>query len=241
MKRITDFHTHVLPHMDDGSKSTDMTLEMLRRAADSGIERVVATPHFYGRHESVDHFLSRRSAAFERLSREDWTGLPALYTGAEVAYYTGITQKRNLEKLCIAGTNYMLLELPFREFNGELMDEVTTLALDRGFTLILAHLERYLYFDRDDWIDRMLELPLVAQFNAEALLSWRMRRKILPLLEEGQCLLGSDCHNLASRPPNLMKGRAVLRRKLGEDFLNRVDTLSAEILSQAQVMERSKL
>ena len=55
-----------------------------------------------------------------------------------------------------------------------------------------------------------------------------LQRESVDLLQLAQMpLLGSDCHNLTSRPPNLKGGRAVIRRKLGEDFLNQMDENAA--------------
>ena len=57
---VTDFHSHVLPGVDDGSASVEESLAMLRLAAQQGIRRVVATPHFYPRYDDLERFLERR-------------------------------------------------------------------------------------------------------------------------------------------------------------------------------------
>ena len=48
---VIDIHCHILPKVDDGSKSWDMSLEMCRMAAEDGIEHIVATPHANERYE----------------------------------------------------------------------------------------------------------------------------------------------------------------------------------------------
>ena len=55
----TDFHSHILPGMDDGSRSVEESLGMLRMEAKHGIRRIVATPHFYARQNSPTEFLDR--------------------------------------------------------------------------------------------------------------------------------------------------------------------------------------
>ena len=67
MINIIDFHTHVLPGMDDGSKSVEMSMEMLRREAAQGIRQVIATPHFYPWREHPEQFLERRDQAAANL------------------------------------------------------------------------------------------------------------------------------------------------------------------------------
>ena len=68
----TDFHSHILPGIDDGSKSIEESLEMLALSYGSGVRRMVATPHFYPRHQNPDSFVLERAEAFARrmLGRE---------------------------------------------------------------------------------------------------------------------------------------------------------------------------
>ena len=64
---IIDFHSHILPKMDDGSHSTDESLKMLRMEAEAGIKTVAVTPHFYAELDTPETFLKRRSEALARL------------------------------------------------------------------------------------------------------------------------------------------------------------------------------
>jgi protein-tyrosine phosphatase len=66
---MIDFHTHVLPGIDDGSRDIAMTERMLEMEMEQGITRVIATPHFYAHRRSVDSFLERRSAAYEEVQK----------------------------------------------------------------------------------------------------------------------------------------------------------------------------
>ena len=68
---VIDFHSHVLPGVDDGSASVAESISMLRLEVEQGIHHVVATPHFYARYDSPESFLKKRDAAEELLrSRE---------------------------------------------------------------------------------------------------------------------------------------------------------------------------
>ena len=82
---VTDFHTHVLPGIDDGSASIEESLEMLRSLGQQGASRVVAVPHFYANYDSPDRFLKKRAAAVEALTgvMAGQAALPELYFGAE--------------------------------------------------------------------------------------------------------------------------------------------------------------
>ena len=64
---VIDFHTHVLPEMDDGSDSVETSIGMLRKLRDSGVALAVATSHYYRWDEDIDSFLERRSEAIGTL------------------------------------------------------------------------------------------------------------------------------------------------------------------------------
>ena len=66
---MIDFHSHMLPDMDDGAQNVDEGLAMLRESRRQGVELVCATPHFYADEEDPASFLRRRGeAACEALS-----------------------------------------------------------------------------------------------------------------------------------------------------------------------------
>ena len=86
-------------------------------------------------------------------------------------------------------------------------------------------------------LEELAKLPLALQVNADTLLRWGTRRQGPELLElTATPLLGSDCHDMTKRPPNLKGGREMVRRKLGEAFLAQMDEnarrLTAPTLAQ---------
>lgn len=201
---MTDIHCHVLPEMDDGSRSVEESVAMLEALSAQGVGCVAATPHFYAMENSPEEFLRRRETAVRRL-RECWKPeLPALRLGAEVYYYQGISQYEELERLSIEGTRLLLLEMPFERWTSQMLREVQEIQCRGGITVVLAHIERYLRWqDRDVWT-ALLEWGVLCQSNAEFFLELRTRRKALHMLREGRIhLLGSDSHDMESRPPRL--------------------------------------
>ena len=67
MNMLSDFHSHILPGIDDGSKTVEESIALLRAEAEQGVKRVVATPHFYSNRDTMEGFLERRHAAVEAL------------------------------------------------------------------------------------------------------------------------------------------------------------------------------
>ena len=65
---IIDFHSHILPGIDDGSKDLGTSLEMLKISKEQGIDYMVATPHFHATRISISHFLEAREEAYKCVS-----------------------------------------------------------------------------------------------------------------------------------------------------------------------------
>lgn len=201
---MIDLHTHILPGMDDGSKSVEESLEMLESIAEQGISHVAATPHFYAGENGPEDFLRRRAAAAAAL-RERWhAGLPGLLLGAEVSFFEGISRTEGLGSLCVEGTELLLLELPFSIWPDRLVSEVLELCRRPGIRIVLAHVERYMDLQPPESWGRLLDAGALTQCNAGFFLHWRTRRKALRMLRQGRIhFVASDCHNLSARPPRL--------------------------------------
>ena len=108
-----DFHAHILPGADHGCKDLSMSMHQLALAQKAGIDKIVATPHFYPQNESCADFLIRREKAYSQLlSQTKGKPLPEVVLGAEVQLQLGLDRIENLDQLCIRGTNVLLLELP---------------------------------------------------------------------------------------------------------------------------------
>ena len=237
MMTICDLHSHILPGMDDGSLDAEMSLNMLRAAGRQGVWQIAATPHYYPV-ESVSDFLARRCAAEKALREAINTSgeqLPRVVVGAEVAYRPGIGYEEDLHRLCIGGTEYLLLELPFAPWGSEVVRDICNMACARGITPILAHLERYLKFQKKKTLENVLAQGVLVQMNAEALLERRTRTKALKMLKSGNVhLLGSDCHNMTTRKPNLGEAVAQLSQWGMTGLVERIEFISTEILEQAE-------
>lgn len=223
---MIDFHTHILPGIDDGSRDMDMTIRMLEAERDQGVTHICATPHFYAHRRSVDFFLERRNRALQEVREvlKDRPDLPQITPGAEVLYFSGIEKAELLPELCLEGTDILLLEMPFDQWTGEMVKAVETIIKKRKLHVVLAHVERYLRFQKDKtaW-EQILNMPLTLQLNAESFVDAgsffrpnKEHKLCLQLLEDhDNCILGTDCHNMSDRKPNLAEAIAVIEKKTG--------------------------
>lgn len=193
MSRIIDFHSHILPAVDHGCSDVGEALRQLEIVKSAGVDTIVATPHFYPNAIDTESFLRRIESASRMLLRAaDTASLPTVYVGAEVLYCDSLEQMEGLERLCIGGTDLLLLELPLGRWNDALF--YTAEALLKRFTVILAHVDRYAREQRQALFD-LLSMGALAQINAAALLSLGMRRRLRPFLHSPSLVaVGSDLH-----------------------------------------------
>lgn len=228
---IVDFHSHILPAIDDGSRSVEESVEMLRTMRQQGVDCLVATPHFYPDRIGLTEFLRNRERAYKEISSERSIDTPSIKCGAEVAFFRGIGKSEMIDRLCIDNTKLLLLEMPFRNWTAYDLEEIEKL-IDKGIKPILAHIERYFLLQRDQTsFQKIMQLPIYAQMNAGAFSSFRMRRIAFKIIDYGRpVLLGSDCHNMKDRCPNLSVGRKALQKKYGEAFLFNMDFLGEALL-----------
>lgn len=232
---MIDFHSHILPGMDDGANDIEESLVMLESLKEQGITIVVATPHYRGE-RSIKSFLSNRQKSYNELKAAmDSTGkeYPRIVLGAEVAISEYILQHRNLERLCIEGTNYILAELPTGFWQPFLYHVLYTLSAQYHLNIIIAHIDRYFsLFGRNDKIMKLIEMQPVFQINMPALMS-RRGRKFLKWIGRfnAKVILGTDCHNMKNRKPYYLQPARYLARKYGDDYLNEINTFGDKILS----------
>ena len=220
---MEDFHSHILPGVDDGSKSVEESLEMLRAMAQQGITHVVATPHFYPQQDTPECFLKRRAEA-EAALREAMAGekdLPELSIGAEVYYFRGISDSEAIKAFAVDKKRCILIEMPGLPWTEIMYRELENLYVKRGLIPVIAHLDRYIGPFRTHGIPkRLAALPVLVQANADFFLDRSTSAMALRMLKKGRIqLLGSDCHNMKSRKPNLGEALALIQRKLGQDAI----------------------
>lgn len=237
---IIDCHTHLLPGIDDGAKDLSTSLEMLKEEKKQGVDYVIATPHFYANRDKLEKFIDRREWAYsevltslslddaERLNEE----IPGIKLGAEVAYFNEISKAEDIERLCVEGTKTLLVEMPFSSWDDKVIEEISDLSHERNLDIVIVHIERFLGFPgNEDKVGKLLDIPVVLQMNAECLIEkglfkGKKAKKLIEYIESGKVLLlGSDCHSMGTRKPNLLLGREMLSK----EALDRIDEVSKEI------------
>ena len=209
---MIDFHTHILPNLDDGAKSVAISAGLLQMEFDQGVREIVLTPHYYGK-RSVGQFLALRNEAVSQMKPFVPDGVK-IRLGAEV-HFTGVNDPsfENICELGVEGTKTVLLEFPFTTgWSARMFDRVEKFIADTGYTPVIAHIERYdEVLDKPALAHTLAELGCLLQVNTGAFLDKKTKGFALAMLKHGlvHCL-GTDTHNSEERAPDYEQAKRVV-------------------------------
>lgn len=188
---MIDIHSHLLPAVDDGSPSFEVSIEVLTRFAEQGVERVICTPHLKASQvESVPHgAYAERFAELVAVAPPR----PALSRGWEIMLDIPGVDLRS-RALTLGGSSAILVEFPHTGVPTGASHELRRLR-ELGLVPVLAHPERY-FGCTIDLVREWRQLGVVMQIDGLALAAGGPMGKLArTLLEEGQAdLLASDNH-----------------------------------------------
>lgn len=195
----SDMHAHTIPGIDDGAKSIDMSLEMIRQFAALGYKKLLATPHimndFY--RNTPDIILRGAEMVQKRLQQEEIS----MQFDAAAEYYADevFMQKIKTEKLLTFGKNYVLFELPMFAETPHLGQIIFDLQL-AGYTPVLAHPERYTYwYNAIEKYDEIRSKGVLLQLNVLSLTNFyspQVRKTAQKLIDKSWVdFCGTDAHN----------------------------------------------
>lgn len=217
---MIDLHSHILPGIDDGSKSLDMSLEMARIAVADGIHTMACTPHIY-----PGMFMNEAagiSQARDRLQAElDRAGIALkLVVGADVHLVPGLLKEiREGRVPTLHGSRYLLLE-PSHTVAPPHFEESVFNLVASGYTPVITHPERLTWVeDHYPVFARLIQQGAWMQVTAGALtgvFGQRARYWGEKFLAEGRThILASDAHSTGGRRPQLSEGLRVAERLVG--------------------------
>ncbi len=225
LKNLVETHCHIIPGIDDGAQDIETSLKMIAQLQEQGAEKIILTPHYYSDTISLDDFLRMRDKAFNELLRALPPGSPTLIPAAEVYISNYIFNNNSIDDLKIGNTNYVLIEHSFSsDFSDRTFNRLMNLYCDFGVKPILAHIERYRALMDDVMkLEDYINMGCLTQVNISSFADAprSIRKKLFKFLETGHIhLIGSDAHNLSSRPPEYEPGVKEIIRKCGQEAID---------------------
>ena len=226
---MIDFHTHILPNIDDGSRSIDETFNLIKEAKNVGFEGIISTSHYMENYYETD-----------KPEREVW--INAIYENLQaknidIRLYLGneIYISENLIKLLEEGkastindTSYVLFEMPLNEEPMNLYDTVYQM-IQCKLVPILAHPERYSYIQKEpDLVYDLVQKGVLMQANYGSIIGqYGEKAQIIvkKLLENNLIhFLGSDVHRQNTIYPKIPECLSEINSIIGEEKLQELTT-----------------
>ena len=194
----TDIHSHFIPGIDDGSPDMETTISLIKEMQQLGFKKVITTPHvmsdfFQNSSETILNGLADVRAKLK-------THNINMEIDAAAEYYIDydFEQKIGKEQFLTFGDNHLLVELSFMEAPKNLYDIIFKLQLE-GYKVVLAHPERYAYYDMKDY-EEIVNRGVLLQINWLSIIGYyspQIEKKTIVLIDaEMVSLVGSDCHNM---------------------------------------------
>lgn len=214
-KAMIDIHNHFMPDVDDGSKSIDMSKKLFELASNQGVTTIFLTPHVNSSETKVSRDVHKEKYQVLKPIAASY-GIE-LYLGAEI-YLPFRLPDLAYDKLVLGDSKALLVEFsPYME--TPILDHTYNLK-QRGFDVIVAHVERYKYLSIEDIIE-LKQQGIYLQVNASSVIKAghpeHAKRARLLLKHDLIDFVASDSHNLTTRPPRLLQAYEALRKLKNED------------------------
>lgn len=238
---MVDVHTHILPDIDDGANSIDTAVKMLEALKDEGVDNIVLTPHFYLHNQRVEDFLEKRYERYESLLKVCPKGI-SLHLGAETEFSDISIDYGMFSELAIDRGKYIMLELPFySDISEKIVKRLKKFIYSTGLSPIIAHAERYLDVRKHpSVIQTLINMGCLIQVNSASVIKSRDGDLVSAMLKHGQVhLLGSDCHNIDSRPPIIKRAFEIINERYGDECVERIFHISNCVIAQEYIRPKS--
>ena len=223
---MVDIHCHILPDVDDGSESWEMTTQMCRMAAYDGITHIVATPHCDGHYEyDREHFTDMLATLSEVAD-----GKLTFSIGCDFHFSPNNLEEAmaNPRRFAIGDTQYLMIEFDHHGIPANAGEQLMAV-ISRGMVPIITHPERNLYLMKNlDTVQRFVDEGCLVQVTANALTGFwgpKSKKAAEKLLQKHAVhIVASDAHDLTLRPPVLSEARTRITNLVGADVADALVT-----------------
>ncbi len=237
---MVDLHSHLIWDIDDGSKSREMTINMLKQAVEGGTKKLVLTPHYLpGYYEVPNIKVKERRKDIELLAKEFNLDIE-IYCGQEVYFNEKILE--NFENNLIGTINesrYMLIEFNMKSFSIKEVTEILYELQIKGIVPVIAHPERYIKFIKNpSLVNEFINEGFLFQLNIGSITGdfGKEVKKTAELFLKNRIysFFGSDAHRDEKRNPNMKDGIDILKA-MDSNYLQYLKNSGEELLDNREI------
>ncbi len=234
INRIVDIHCHILPGVDDGSKSLEQSKAMLDIAWEQGIRTIIATPHHMPEAKNASpETIAQKAALLQEYADEQHYDMEIL-TGNEIYYYGEASELLDAGKICtLAESTYILVEFSPMDDARYIRNSLSELQ-NMGYDPIIAHVERYMSLHKGSFekIQELRDMGILIQVNAasvtggfgkptKVLVEKLLKKKLVDFI-------GTDAHSDGGRAPKILECAQLLQKKCDADYVEKLLYRNAE-------------
>jgi protein-tyrosine phosphatase len=238
---VIDIHSHIIYGVDDGSKTLESSIAMLRMAAEAGTTDIVATPH------ANDEYSFRPTLISERLA-EIQAQVPEIrvHTGCDFHLNYENVQDcfQNPSKYTVNHKSYLLVEFP----DGALIPNIEQIferMLGMNIVPIMTHPERNWIIQQslekfESWV-RMGALTQVTGGSLTGRFGKPAQKFAEQIIHMGLChFIASDAHDTLDRHPRLTNSFEIVRKKWGEQTADRFFVANGQAVIDGATLDREE-
>jgi len=232
---MIDFHSHIIPEIDDGSRSIEETMLLLEEAEKAGFTKIISTSHYLEKHYEFNESSRKQFLEMLKIGVSNLKLDLELYLGSEIyTSYDIIEILKEQKASTINGTNYVLIELPMQSELPNLKNVIYEL-LGNGYIPVIAHPERYSYVkENPNWLLDYIELGVLFQANYGSIIGMygKEAQKTVKLLLKHDMIhfLGSDVHRpktIYTKMPEILQE---LQKVLERDKLKKLTKINPQLV-----------
>lgn len=228
MDGITDIHNHILFGVDDGADSLEISLEILKREYQQGVNKVILTPHYdIGQYMSEPKVIRTHFEQLKKMAKEILPDME-LYLGNEILECNDMVQLLDSGRIfSLAGSRYVLVEF-YPSVQYSIMEKSLKVLLNGGYIPIIAHCERYkclraafkVIHARN--ISHLIEMGAYMQVNVTSVFG-RDSKFVLKMIDNDYLhFVASDAHGLEKRGVHWDKCIKFLNKKYNKKYLEQL-------------------
>ena len=226
-----DIHSHILPGIDDGSPDIETSVQLIRGLYDSGIRKSIATPHIIGdMFRNTPEIINAALAKVKEACKKEGINIE-LSAAAEYMiddHFIELLQKK--QPLLTLHKNIILTEISYST-TPENLEEITSNIIANGYKPILAHPERYHFYQQNfNQYQLLIEMGFVLQVNLLSLTGYYGKKAAKAakfIIDQNLAkLVGTDLHH--QRHLDALKSaanREIFQLYLGDKIFNDLDAI----------------
>lgn len=230
---MIDIHSHLIPNVDDGAKSPEETIELIKEAREAGITDIILTPHYIinSYEQNAETLILLKDKLQQIINSENIN--VNLHIGMEVYITDNLVEILKQNKiLTLAGSKYLLMELPLNT-NVQYLDMVIFRLIENNIIPIIAHPERYKFVQEDpSKVRELIDSGCLIQSNIGSILGiyGKKAKKTIKYLLKNDLInfIATDTHRKNTIYPLLQKGIKKIEKITGKEKAEELTNLNAQ-------------